>query len=151
VLSQLRQRCAASVLRSAPGVEVSIRLSFGVGGGRRRPERTAIFRLTHAAGLKRAEVLPSSDGVRVVFVEDYPPTLDHPGMPEALHPHAMALAEALRGHHERAVAFFRMLCEQHLGATVSSAIERGEPMRGFAGGDAEALAIYPEVPRLVGT
>lgn len=123
VLAELRRRCGPRVLRSQAGREATIRVAY-VGRGNQQPEWTVIARLANAAGLKSAEVLPWSGGVRVCFLEEWPPSIADPDLPEKLHAHASALADALRGHHERAVTFFNLLAEHHLGPNVTCSVER---------------------------
>ena len=162
VLHHLRERCGAATLRAGAGREVTIRLVFGSRGT--PPERPAVFRLAHAAGLKRPEVLPAGGGVRVCFMEEYAPSADDPQLPRKLHAHAHALHDALRGHHERAVAFFGLLAEHHLGPDVACHVERtghmgtlppsldGEAPDALPAYDLSAgpLVAYPHVPPLHG-
>ena len=144
VLMNLRQRCGNRILRAPAGHEAVIRIAL-----RGPPDRTAIFRLATAAGLKHAEVLPASDGVRVCYLEEYPPSATDPELPTKLHAHAAALADALTGHHQRAVAFFGLLAEHHLGPDVRCTVERHEPHPSDAGRSGGASAVsYPHVPAL---
>ena len=63
---------------------------------------------------RRIRVCPTFENVR----------LDEPELPPKLYAHANELYDALRGHHERAIAFFGMLAEHHLGPDVSCHVER---------------------------
>ena len=122
VLTHLRQRCGPRVARTVAGRQVTIQIAFGARGT--QPELAAVARLANTAGLKKPEVLPVSGGVRVCFIEEYPPPADDPELPPKLYAHANELYDALRGHHERAIAFFGMLAEHHLGPDVSCHVER---------------------------
>ena len=154
MLTQLRQRCGGRLLRSSPGREVRMRLKLQGQGG--NPERTTIFRLANAAGLKRPEVRPWSGGAQLLFIEESPPPLDHPDLPRKLYAHAAALHDALQGHHERAVSFFSLLATHHLGPEVRCMVDRPRripsPARGGGGLGGEGAGVpsspYPDVPRL---
>ena len=155
VLQHLRSRCGPSVAKARSGRQVSLNIMFEhamVGQSNRlsSADRTALFRLAHTAGLKRPTILPIAGGVRILFVEEYPPPLEV--MPHKLHAHASALDKAMLGHHERAVTFFVLLSEHHLGVDVRYVIERPESLGQsslHAQADGEGSAFdYPTVPRL---
>ena len=166
VLSQLRQRCGGKLLRAASGREVRLRMSVprtSSSLAQGNALRTTVFRLANTAGLRRAEVRSWQDGVQVVYLEEYPPPLDHPDLPPKLYAHASALHEAINGHHERAVSFFSLLASHVMGPGVRCAIDRprhlppagrpaadqpgGGPGGGLASADGGG-SIYPSVPRL---
>ena len=65
VLTQLRQRCGATVLRAPSGKEANIYLSFPSDGY--KPDRSATFKLANAAGLRRVDVLPWSGGPSIQY------------------------------------------------------------------------------------
>ncbi len=154
VLSQLKQRCGPSTLSLKPGStgrRVGIRLSFErsqINAG----DRTALMRLANIAGLRNAIIEPAIGGVRVTFIEDYPPPLHD--LPARLHAHAHALGEALRGHHERAINLFLLVAEHFLGVPTHPAVERKPPVSpaydlpARVTGEHDPAPVYPEVPRL---
>ena len=155
VLTQLRVRCGPSTLSLKPGStgrHVAIRLSFErsqVTSG----DRSALRQLSCKAGLRQSSVQPATGGVRITFIEDYPPPLRD--LPSKLHAHAHALEEALRGHHERAVTLFLLITEQFLGVPIHAAVERKQPLDSHpydlpsrATGEHEPAPVYPDVPRL---
>ena len=155
VMQHLRSRCGPSVAKARSGRQVSLNIMFEhamVGQSSRlsSADRTALFRLAHTAGLKRPTILPIAGGVRVLFVEEYPPSLDV--LPRKLHAHASALDKAMLGHHERAVTFFVLLSEHHLGVDVRYVIDRPESfgqssLRAQTDGEDGEIG-YPTVPRL---
>ena len=151
VLSHLRTRCGPSHVRAPSGRQVVLKLSIEHLRNRQlgSSERTALFRLAHVSGLKRPSILPVQGGMRVTFIEEYPPSLRD--MPLKLHAHAHALDQAMRGHHERAVTFFILIVEQHLGVRVRAMVERKKPLSPVRNGISQPMAKtvqYPEVPQL---
>jgi hypothetical protein len=153
VLTQLKLRCGPSTLSFKPGTNghrVGIRLNFA-----RSPDagdRTALIRLANIAGLRNPIIEPAVGGVRVTFIEDYPPPLHD--LPARLHAHAHALGEALHGHHERAINLFLLVAEHFMGVPTHQAVERKLPLAYYdlparVTGEHDPAPVYPEVPPLM--
>ena len=123
VLNQLRNKCGSRIKRTPAGRLVTIRLSFTTFA---QADRNSMFRLANFSGLRRPEVLVWNGGVRVVYSESMPPSLDNPDLPRGLHASAHALLIALRSHHERSSQLFIALAEHDLNVEVQSMIERPE-------------------------